>query len=264
MPPYKPPLSLQTSTLWEYPSQHYGEGFQGDPRYVGATPSYVIWNLLQRYTRATDLVIDPFCGSGTTLDVARDLGRTARGFDLAPYRSDIEAADARALPLEDASVDFVFMDPPYSDHLVYSDDPRCIGKLSATEAPYFEALEQAFAEAWRVLRDRRFAALYICDFHARKQGFVPIGARCLVMLGERFRIVDHVCVTRHNKALREPRRQKAAEEDNTFLRGFNHLIIVKKELGAVLRAGSRTAEAAVKPRGGGRTTPGRSRGPDRG
>ena len=49
--PKKPPLRVQTTTLWEYPSQHYGTAEQGDKRYVGATPSYVIWNVLSRYTK---------------------------------------------------------------------------------------------------------------------------------------------------------------------------------------------------------------------
>ena len=95
----KPELRVQPTTLWDYPSQHYGTGMQGDRDYRGATPSYVIWNLLTRYTRAGDLVVDPFCGSGTTLDVCRDLDRKGRGFDLAPYRDDIERADARTPPL---------------------------------------------------------------------------------------------------------------------------------------------------------------------
>ena len=49
--PYKKPeLKLQTTTLWEFPSQHYGSSSQGDKEYKGATPSYVIWNLLERST----------------------------------------------------------------------------------------------------------------------------------------------------------------------------------------------------------------------
>ena len=55
----KPPLRVQPTTLWEYPSQDYGDAHQGVPGYKGATPSYIIWNLLQRYTKPNDLVIDP-------------------------------------------------------------------------------------------------------------------------------------------------------------------------------------------------------------
>ena len=67
----RPPLRVLPTTLWEYPSQHYdwrdAEGrlhtMQGDKDYAGATPSWVIWQLLMRYTRETDRVVDPFCGS---------------------------------------------------------------------------------------------------------------------------------------------------------------------------------------------------------
>src|SRR5690348_5050243 len=61
-------------------------------------PSYVIWNLIQRYTKENDLVVDPFAGSGTTLDVARDLKRRALGYDVHPARKDIFRVDARKLP----------------------------------------------------------------------------------------------------------------------------------------------------------------------
>ena len=120
----KPSLVLQPSTLWEYPSQHYGDKMQGSQLYKGATPSYVLWNLLARYTRANDFVIDPMCGSGTTLDVCRDLNRRSAGFDLSPFREDVVKADARHLPLENAVADFVFVDPPYSDHIHYSEDRK--------------------------------------------------------------------------------------------------------------------------------------------
>src|SRR3990167_1101468 len=69
----RPALSPQVTTLWDYPSQHYGDEEQGDKAYKGATPSYVIWNVVHRYTAAGETVVDPFCGSGTTLDVCRDL-----------------------------------------------------------------------------------------------------------------------------------------------------------------------------------------------
>src|SRR5689334_11739333 len=115
----KPPLQLMTTTLWEYPSQDYGREPHGDKDYVGATPAWVIWQLLSRYTREGDAVLDPMCGSGTTLDVAKELNRKGVGFDLAPSRPDIKQADARHIPLPNASVDFAFIDPPYSTHVDY-------------------------------------------------------------------------------------------------------------------------------------------------
>lgn len=229
-PPKKPPLRIQTTTLWDYPSQHYGEGMQGDKTYIGATPSYVIWNLLQRYTEPGEVVVDPFCGSGTTIDVARDLKRHGRGFDVNPYRGDIEEADARSIPLDDETADFVFMDPPYSDNIDYSDKPNCIGKISATDEAYFEALDEVFAETWRVLKQGRHMAVYICDTHSKKDGFVPIGTRCLAMLLQYFIPVDHVAVVRHNRTLSMGNYHRAAEEGNFFLRGFNHLIIMQKPI----------------------------------
>src|SRR4051812_12202873 len=129
----RPPLRIQPTTLWDYPSQDYGEGQQGKAGYKGATPSYVIWNLLQRYTAEKDLVVDSFAGSGTTLDVARDLGRRALGDDVHPTRKDIFKVDARKLPPElTGKVDFVFIDPPYSTHIDYGPDPRDIGKPDAS------------------------------------------------------------------------------------------------------------------------------------
>lgn len=224
------PLELQTTTLWEFPSQHYGASSQGSALYQGATPSYVIWNLLSRYTRQGDVVVDPMCGSGTTLDVCKDLKRTGKGFDLTPFREDIVEADARKIPLPKESADFVFIDPPYSTHLKYSEDPRCIGNLDAREPLYFEAMRQVIDEIFRVLKNRRYLGLYVSDSFEKKKGFVPIGFELFEMLKEKFKPIDIVCVTRHNRTLKRNHWHTAAVEGNYFLRGFNYLFVMKKEL----------------------------------
>lgn len=234
-PPSRP--KLQTTTLWHHPSQQHGDRPLGNPAYEGRSPTWVIWNLLTRYTREKDLVVDPFCGGGTTLDVARELGRRALGYDVAPTREDVFRADARALPLEDEKADFVFMDPPYSTHLRYSGQPDCIGELDAFEPAYFEAMEQVFSEADRILRDRRMLAVLVGDSFVKKRGFVPIGARLSAMLERRFRAVDHVAVVRGNRKLEASRFHAVAAEQNFFLRGFHHLLIFKKERGAAARHG---------------------------
>jgi DNA modification methylase len=234
----KPALRVFTTTLWEYPSQHYGDGMQGDKDYAGATPSWVIWQLLQRYTRENDLVVDPMCGSGTTIDVARDLKRRALGYDLTPTRPDIFKADARKLPLEDGKADFAFVDPPYSTHIEYSDDPRDIGKLDAAEGEYYQAMEKVIGELHRVLKDRRYMALYVSDSWRKRKGgepgsgagvFMPIGFELFSLLCKKFKAIDIIAVVRHNQKLARGNWHKAAEEGNFFLRGFNYLFVMKKE-----------------------------------
>ncbi len=228
----KPPLKLQVTTLWDYPSQSYADKLQGNPNYPGVTPSYLIWNLLQRYTTPGQLVVDPCAGSGTTLDVARDLGRRALGYDLTPTRKDIFRVDARKLPPElTGKVDFVFIDPPYSTHIHYSDDPRCIGKLDAGEGSvgrYYQAMEQVIREIHRILKPGRHMALYVSDSFVKGEGFYPIGFELFARLRQHLEPVDIIAVTRHNKTLEMGNYRRAAEEGNFFLRGFNYLFILRK------------------------------------
>lgn len=239
----KPPISVFPSTLWTYPSQHYGESEHGDKNYVGATPSWVIWQLLSRYTREGDRVVDPMCGSGTTIDVSNDLSRTPRGFDINPTREGVERADARELPLPNAWADFVFIDPPYSTHIDYSDEPDCIGKLDASEpdnegvigGDYYDAMHGTIREAHRVLKDRRYMGLYVSDsFKKRKANsdrpsFLPVGFELFSIMRDFFKPVDIIAVVRGNEKLSRGNWRKTAIEDNFFLRGFNYCFIMKKE-----------------------------------
>jgi len=225
----KPPLKLFTTTLWEYPSQDYGREPHGDKDYIGATPAWILWQLLQRYTREGDTIVDPMSGSGTTLDVAKELNRKPTCFDLAPSRDDIQQADARHIPLPNDSADFVFIDPPYSTHIDYSNDPRCIGKLDAAESAYYNAMAEVIHDIHRILKNRRYMALYVSDSFKKGKPFMPIGFELFALMRKHFKPIDIISVVRHNRTLQRSHWHTAAIEGNYFLRGFNYLFIMKKE-----------------------------------
>jgi hypothetical protein len=84
-------------------------------------------------------------------------------------------------------------------------------------------------EAHRVLRNRRFMALYVSDSFKKGRPFMPIGFELFELMRKRFRPIDIVCVVRHNAKLQRGNWRKAAEEGNFFLRGFNYLFIMKKQ-----------------------------------
>lgn len=220
-------LALEATTLWDFPKQNYGNKPHGDNKFNGVTPALVIWNLLQRYTKEGDLVVDPMCGSGTTIDVAKELNRRVIGFDIAPYRKDIKKADARKLPLEAESSDFVFIDSPYSDNVRYSDEPNCIGKISCETEDFFVELDKVAREIYRVLKPGGSLGWVIGD-QWKKKVFIPVGIRLYGILEKYFEPADLVCLTRRNQTSNTPFWLDKAREHNFFLRGFKYLFIMKK------------------------------------
>ena len=110
--PFKPPLRVQPTTLWDYPSQHYGQGVQGDPNYKGATPSYIIWNLLRRAPdRIVAAVLAQPSGSRPEMrDLFYDTNMKGWGPELVKRRPEIsmEMVDRFLTRMYRTNPDFVF------------------------------------------------------------------------------------------------------------------------------------------------------------
>lgn len=104
----------------------------------GATfPEKLAARLIMLYSREGDLVLDPFVGTGTTLEACRATGRNGIGIELNEpiYRVAAQAAerdprpaalriaavhdDARNLPkhVDDGSVQLMITSPPYADFI---------------------------------------------------------------------------------------------------------------------------------------------------
>lgn len=59
---------------------------------------------IEKYTQKDDIVLDPFCGSGTTLLEARVLGRNAIGLDINPLAALISEVKTTSLDIDELSL----------------------------------------------------------------------------------------------------------------------------------------------------------------
>lgn len=218
---------LCTTTLWDYPKQSYGKKPKGNNKYPGVTPAFVIWNLVQRYTKPGDLVLDPMAGSGTTIDVCEEEGRRAIGYDISPAHPKVIQNDARKLPLPDNSIDMVFVDSPYGDNEKYNDHPDDIGKISAEEERFYDELEKVARECFRVLKPGKVLAWLIGDQWVKRR-FTPVGFLLYQRLCKYFDTVDIVCVVRRNQTSNTRVWHYRAAKFNFYLRGFKYLFIMRK------------------------------------
>jgi DNA modification methylase len=218
---------LESTTLWDYPRQSYGRTPKGSNKYAGVTPAFVIYNMVKRYTEPGDLVLDPMAGSGTTIDVCREEGRRCMAYDISPTRPDIVQNDARRIPLEDESVDMVFIDSPYGDNIDYNDQPGNIGRISAEADEFYEALDRVMAEGYRVLKPGKTLGWLIGDQWVKKK-FTPVGFRVYEQLCRHFETVDVICVARRSQTSNTGIWHNRALRFNFYLRGFKYLFIMRK------------------------------------
>lgn len=218
---------LEATTLWDFPRQSYGSSPKGNNKYPGVTPALLIWNLVWRYTDPGDLVVDPMCGSGTTIDVCKEEGRRVIGYDIAPARPDIIQNDSRKIPLPTEHADLVFVDSPYGDNIKYSDHPDCIGKISSETVAFYDELEKVIAECHRVLKKGKVLGWLIGDQWVKKQ-FTPVGFELYQRLAKYFETVEIICIVRRGQASHTGLWYNRARRFNFFLRGFKYLFIMRK------------------------------------
>lgn len=234
----KPPF--ETTTFWNYPKQSYGKRPKGNNKFQGVTPAFIVWNMVQRYTKPGDLVVDPMVGSGTTIDVCEEEGRKVIGYDVNPKHPKAQKNDSRKIPLGDNSVDMIFIDSPYGDNVNYSNEPADIGKISAEDENFYKELEKVAREINRVLKPGKVMGWLIGDQWVKRK-FTPVGFKIYDILTEKvgFEPVDLICVNRSNQSSNTGIWHYRAQKFNFFLRGFKYLLIMKKPDGLKVDLDSR-------------------------
>lgn len=164
------------STLWDIGKR---SGYAGSKDFHGNCPPQVVEQCLLRLTQKGDIVLDPMAGSGTAIDVCSLLDRKCIAYDIKPpeWRNDIIRNDSRKIPLEDNSVDMIFIHPPYWNMVYYtkSEDEGKNSDLSraSTLGEYFNMLEEALHECFRVLKPEKYLCILLGD-RINNGRFIPL------------------------------------------------------------------------------------------
>jgi len=101
---------LRIYDLWNFNKPDVRFGI----KHPGQIPGQIVANILHYYTKEDDLVVDPFGGGGSTLDVCKYMKRRCLIYDVAPVRKEIKKHDIRnGFPTSAEGCDLIFLDPPY-------------------------------------------------------------------------------------------------------------------------------------------------------
>jgi len=158
--------------------------------------------MMLRYTRRGDLVLDAFAGSGTTLIECRRLGRNGLGIELSAEtasraRPSVESepnpsgvstelvvgdsqchdvgAELRRRGAERAQL--LLLHPPYHDIIAFSDDPRDLSRAPSVEE-FLRMFGAVLDNLLPHLEGGRHCVVVVGDKYARGE-WIPLGFRCL-------------------------------------------------------------------------------------
>ena len=136
----------------------------------GNSHSGIVENLLWLYTDVFDIVVDPFAGGGSTIDVCKRRGRRYYASDLTPIaeRDDIRRHNILdGLPAVPrwGDVKLVYLDPPYWKQAagMYGDSPHNLANLDA--AFFHSALGEVVRRFLGALTQGAKVALLIQNTH---------------------------------------------------------------------------------------------------
>jgi DNA modification methylase len=234
----------ERTTVWDFPIRGDWATHKGD--YRGNFAPQIARNVILNYSSEGELVLDPMCGSGTTLIEARLLNRNAIGYDVNQNAVDItrsrltfdvanssqqqvERRDVRNLSARaENSVDLILTHPPYANIVKYSDNqnPDDLSSISSIHE-FLDELEKGIRELYRVLKPDRFCAILIGD--TRKGAhYVPLSHfvldRCLKA---RFALKEQIIKTQHNTTYAQ-RWTAPARVHRFYLIMHEHLFVFRK------------------------------------
>lgn len=192
--------AIWTDSLWmiekrDQSGAHEG-GYWGN--FVPDIPRQLMW----RYTRQGDWVLDGFAGSGTTLIECRRQGRHGIGVELQssvaeqartrieqepnPHQAfyELVVGDSRTVDLKDilqshgiSQTQLLMLHPPYHDIIPFSDHPSDLSNATSVEQ-FLAMFREVVANLTPYLEPKRYMGLVIGDKYQRGE-WIPLGFQCM-------------------------------------------------------------------------------------
>lgn len=198
--------------------------------------------MMLRYTKREDWVLDTFVGSGTTLIECRRLGRNGIGIELNPEVSqkaaeyvekeyneygvttEIITGDSRIIDMKTvldkhriSHVQLLIMHPPYHDIIKFSKDDRDLSNAKNIE-DFLKMFGDVVDNASPFLEKGRYFALVIGDKYSKGE-WIPLGFYCMQEVLKRGYLLKSIIVKNFEET-RGKRNQKELWRYRALVGGF--------------------------------------------
>ncbi len=234
-------FDLEKTTLWSFKERGKWATHKGD--YRGNCPPQVPRNLILKYTREKDIVLDPFCGSGTTMIECKLLNRKGIGIDVSVdalilaknrlnfkyktvYEPKLIRADSTNLQsiIPNEKIDFIFAHPPYADAIKYSEDIKeDISRLNLQE--FLNQMNLFAKECFRILKKDKVCSILIGDIR-KNRNVIPLGFYIMdIFIQTGFKLKEIIIKEQHNCKMNEYWKNKNID---FYLLAHEYVFILKK------------------------------------
>ena len=229
-----------TDSLWIFDKRDTSGAHLG--WYWGNFIPQIPHQMMLRYTKKGDWVLDAFLGSGTTLIECRRLGRNGIGIELNRevaekakeliekeqnkdnVITEVIIGDSRTIDIKQilskygiSYVQLVIMHPPYHDIIKFSNDERDLSNAKNTQE-FLKMFGQVIENITPYLEKGRYLVLVIGDKYSKGE-WIPLGFYCMQEVLKRGYLLKSIIVKNFEET-RGKRNQKELWRYRALVGGF--------------------------------------------